>query len=198
HPGKRFNVMFMGTGEPLLNMENLCAAIELLNATEAFALGEKRITVSTIGFPDRIYALSKSPLKFSLAVSLNAVDEGLRKKIMPHSHGLTETLEAAERFAEARETRATLEYVLLAGVNDRPEDAGKLSALTAGRPFKINLIPFNEWKGSGFRRPSEQRIEDFVNRLLPKAPTVTVRRSRGRDINAACGQLKLCRKKKPY
>ncbi len=190
-PRKRFNIVFMGMGEPLLNIENVSRAIEILNAMDAFALGEKRITVSTLGFPDRIGALAASNLKFNLAVSLNATTESKRKKIMPQAGNLRKTLEAAEHFAVQRKTRVTLEYVLIGGFNDSPEDAKRLSSLTAGRPFKINIIPFNGWKGSEFREPSDQRINEFVRRLLPKAPAVTVRRSQGSDIDAACGQLRI-------
>lgn len=191
HPRRRYNIVFMGMGEPLLNTDNVCRAIEILNDMDAFALREKRITVSTIGIPDRIDTLTKSTLKFGLAVSLNATTDSKRKKIMPYASGLRKTLDASERFAAQRKSRVTVEYVLLAGFNDSPEDARRLSSLTRGRPFKINIIPFNEWKGSGFRKPSDERIDEFVKRLLPDAPAVTVRRSQGGDIDAACGQLRI-------
>ncbi len=187
--GRRFNIVLMGMGEPLLNTENVTRAIEILNSEHAFALGEKRITLSTIGFPGRITDLTGSSLKFGLAVSLNATTGEIRKKLMPASGDLYETLNAAEHFALKRKTRVTLEYVLISDVNDRDEDARRLVSLTAGRPFKINLIPLNEWSGCGFERPSEERIERFIRLLLPRAPAVTVRRSRGTDISAACGQL---------
>lgn len=188
---QRFNIVFMGMGEPLLNIDNVSRALEILNETDAFALREKRITLSTIGFPDKIIALSNYHLKFALAISLNATTDSLRKKIMPHACTIHKTLEAAETFAEKRGTRVSLEYVLLAGVNDRPEDAKRLVALTAKRPFKINLIPFNRWDGSQFRTPSDERIDRFVQTLLPQAPAVTVRRSQGKDIDAACGLLRV-------
>ncbi|MBN1163381.1 MAG: 23S rRNA (adenine(2503)-C(2))-methyltransferase RlmN [Candidatus Krumholzibacteriota bacterium] len=189
-PRRRLNIVFMGMGEPLLNLENVCPAIELLNEMDAFALGEKRITLSTIGFVEKILFLARSPLKFGLAVSLNATTNRVRKKIMPAAEDLSRTLDAAEKFALSRGTRSTLEYVLLRGVNDTPRDALRLAELTHGRPFKINLIPFNEWEGSGFKRPEEKRIEKFIGLLLPRSPAVTVRRSQGSDIDGACGQLK--------
>jgi 23S rRNA (adenine2503-C2)-methyltransferase len=189
-PRRRFNIVFMGMGEPLLNMENVVTALEILNAENAFALGEKRITVSTIGFPGKIVELGASGRAFGLAISLNATTDEVRKRLMPQSAGIDETLSAAERFAKARNARVTLEYVVIDGLNDTEQDAHRLAALTSGRPFKINLIPFNEWEGCGFRKPSEDRLEGFIRILLPRAPAVTVRRSQGRDISAACGQLR--------
>lgn len=189
-PRRRFNIVFMGMGEPFLNLENLTRAIEILNAADGFALKEKRITVSTIGFPGPITALAGTDLSFGLAVSLNASTNATRRMLMPKACDIDETLAACAGFAARRKTRVTLEYVLIAGVNDTGEDASRLAALTAGRPFKINIIPFNEWKGSPFRTPDEERLDRFIAILLPDAPAVTVRRSRGRDISAACGQLR--------
>jgi 23S rRNA (adenine2503-C2)-methyltransferase len=188
-PRRRFNIVFMGMGEPLLNMTNLKQALEILNAENGFALKEKRITVSTIGFIGGIRDLAGSNLSFGLAVSLNATTNRVRKKLMPRAHDLFVTLDEAEAFAVRRKTRVTLEYVIIDGVNDSVEDAARLAALTAGRPFKINIIPFNEWEGSPFKPPPEDRLERFITLLLPTAPAVTVRRSQGRDISAACGQL---------
>lgn len=187
----RFNIVFMGMGEPLLNPENLNTSLEILNSLDAFALGRKRITVSTIGIPAAIRRLTAGSFKFGLAVSLNATTDELRKRLMPGAYGIGETLDSAEDFARSRRMRATLEYVLLAGVNDAPEDARRLASLTHGRPFKINVIPFNEWESAPFSRPSEHRIDRFVGLLLPDAPAVTVRRSQGGDIAAACGQLRI-------
>jgi len=189
-PRKRFNIVFMGMGEPLLNLPNLTRALEILNAEDAFALREKRITVSTIGSPDMITQLAGSNLSFGLAISLNATTNRVRRKLMPGVFDLFETLDAGASFAVRRKTRVTLEYVLIDGVNDSDEDASRLAAMTAGRPFKINLIPFNEWEGSPFRTPPQGRLDHFIGLLLPGTPAVTVRRSRGRDINAACGQLR--------
>lgn len=194
-PRTRYNLVFMGMGEPLLNQGNVVRALETLNASDAFALGEKRITVSTVGIPETIRELAASALKFGLAISLNATTDETRRRLMPAAHGLIETLSAASEFAEKRKTRVTLEYVLLAGVNDSEEDARRLANLTAGKRYKINLIPFNEWEGCPYRRPSDKAIEAFIRPLLPRAPAVTVRRSQGRDIAAACGQLRMKRRK---
>jgi 23S rRNA (adenine2503-C2)-methyltransferase len=188
-PRRRYNIVFMGMGEPLLNVENVITALEILNAEDAFALGEKRITLSTIGFPHAIIELAPRGCAFGLAISLNATTDEVRARLMPQSLSIGETLSAARRFARERDTRVTLEYVLIDDVNDTADDAQRLAALTAGGPFKINLIPFNEWQGCPYRRPSEERIDAFIHILLPRAPAVTVRRSQGRDICAACGQL---------
>jgi 23S rRNA (adenine2503-C2)-methyltransferase len=190
-PRRRFNIVFMGMGEPFLNMDNLSRSIEILNSQDAFGLGEKRITLSTVGFPDRIRDLENTNLKFSLAISLNATTDRARRELMPSASDLEETIAAAEDFARSRRTRVTLEYVLISGLNDTDADAERFASMTSGRPFKINLIPFNEWEGCPLRRPSESRIERFVRILLPRAPAVTVRRSQGTDIDAACGQLRL-------
>lgn len=195
-PRTRFNIVFMGMGEPLLNIHQLTRSLEILNAEWGFGLGEKRITLSTIGIPEKVLELAKSPLRFSLALSLNATTDSVRRDLMPAARNIRETLEAATRFARARKSRVTIEYVLIEGVNDHDDDARRLADLTAGKPFKINLIPLNEWIGCSFKRPSEERIENFLRILLPTAPAVTVRRSQGTDIEAACGQLRL-RKREP-
>jgi 23S rRNA (adenine2503-C2)-methyltransferase len=192
-PRERFNIVFMGMGEPLLNLDNLTKALEIINSNDAFALGEKRVTVSSIGIPEAIGALAKTGLKFGLALSLNATTDEERARLMPAARPIDETLAAGIEFARARKTRVTIEYVLIEGVNDSPEDAERLARLTAGKPFKINLIPFNEWEGCRFRRPSDERLDGFIALLLPRAPAVTVRRSQGSDINAACGQLRASR-----
>ena len=189
-PRRRFNIVFMGMGDPLLNLGHLARAIGIINHPDGLALREKRLTVSTIGFPGPIRELAGSDLRFGLAVSLNATTDEARHRLMPGARDMIETLDAAEFFARARGERVTLEYVLLAGVNDSDADAGRLVELTAGRPFKINLIPFNEWEGCPFRRPDDDAVDRFAGLLLPRAPAVTVRRSRGGDIGAACGQLR--------
>ncbi|MBN2072123.1 MAG: 23S rRNA (adenine(2503)-C(2))-methyltransferase RlmN [Candidatus Krumholzibacteriota bacterium] len=194
-PRRRYNIVFMGMGDPLLNFENTGRAISVINEIDAFALGEKRITVSTAGFPEQIDSIAASPLKFGLAVSLNATNNEVRRRLMPAAGDVNEVLDAAERFAVRRKTRTTLEYILISGINDSREDALALSSMTEGRPFKINLIPFNEWNGCPFRRPSEKAIDSFIKLLLPRAPAVTVRRSQGNDIDAACGQLRMRRKR---
>jgi len=188
---KKVNVVFLGMGEPLLNFEALVQAIGVLNHPLGMNLGSKRITVSTSGFPDRIRRLADEGLRCSLAVSLNAPDEAKRRAIMPTASraGIAEILDAALYFVRSRDRRATLEYVMLAGVNTSDEDARALGSLAHGLPFKINLIPYNAGRSGTFRPTTEREIQRFIRVLLPLAPTVTVRRSRGADIDAACGQL---------
>jgi 23S rRNA (adenine2503-C2)-methyltransferase len=188
---KKVNVVFMGMGEPLLNYESLVGAIRLLNDPLGLNLGARRITVSTSGFPDRIRKLADEDIKCSLALSLNAPGDKARSELMPKASRapLSELIDAVKYFVRHKGRRATLEYVMLAGVNTSDDDADALSLLTAGLPVKINLIPYNPGRTGSFRPVGEREIQRFVRKLLPGAPAVTIRRSRGNDIDAACGQL---------
>jgi 23S rRNA (adenine2503-C2)-methyltransferase len=190
-PSHKINVVFMGMGEPLLNLPSVIAAIRVMNDPQGLNLGGKRITVSTSSFPDRIRELADSDAECSLAVSLNAPNDEKRRALMPKASHFTieELLDAARYFVRSGRRRATLEYVLIPGHTMDDEDADQLGALSRGQPFKVNLIPYNPGRKDPFRRPTEAEIDRFVSRLLPVAPTVTVRRSRGVDIDAACGQL---------
>jgi 23S rRNA (adenine2503-C2)-methyltransferase len=199
---KKVNVVFMGMGEPLLNLDSLIRAIRILNDPDGLNLGAKRITVSTSGFPDQIRLLADAEVKCSLALSLNATTDGKRRELMPNAskRPIKELLDAARYFVQQKGRRATLEYVMLKGLNTSGEDATRLGRISRGLPFKINLIPYNPGRTGRFRSPSERDIQQFVKKLLPLAPTVTIRRSRGADIDAACGQLwtrSLERKKYP-
>lgn len=188
---KKVNVVFMGMGEPLLNFDSLVRAIRTLNDPDGLNLGAKRITVSTSGFPDQIRLLADAGVKCSLALSLNATTDGDRRGLMPSAskRPIDELLDAARYFVRQKGRRATLEYVMLRGVNTSGEDALRLGRLSRGLPFKINLIPYNPGRTGRFQSPSEREIQQFVKKLLPLAPAVTIRRSRGADIDAACGQL---------
>ncbi len=198
---KKVNVVFMGMGEPMLNYDAVVGAIRVLNDPLGLDLGARRITVSTSGFPDRIRKLAEEDIRCSLALSLNAPGDKSRSKLMPKASrsSVSELLDAVEYFVRHKNRRATLEYVMLGGVNTSDEDAVALSRLTAGLPVKINLIPYNPGRTGTFRAVSEREIQQFVKKLIPKAPAVTVRRSRGNDIDAACGQLwtQTLGKKKP-
>jgi 23S rRNA (adenine2503-C2)-methyltransferase len=201
-PGRKVNVVFMGMGEPLLNLEALVAAIRVMNDPLGLNLGSKRITVSTSSFPQRIRELADSDAECSLALSLNAPGDETRRRLMPKAarFSIPELLEAARYFARAGKRRVTLEYVLIPGVNMSDADADQLGALSRGQPFKLNLIPYNPGRKDPFPCPDEAAIDRFAARLLPVAPAVTVRRSRGVDIDAACGQLwnlSLAEKRKP-
>ncbi len=199
---QKINVVFMGMGEPLLNLPSVVDAIRVMNDPLGLDLSAKRITVSTSSFPERIVELADAGVECSLALSLNAPNDEKRRELMPKaSHfSIRELLDAARYFARDRRRRVTLEYVLIKGRNMGDVDADQLGALAREQPFKINLIPYNPGRHDPFERPTEADIDRFVQRLLPVAPAVTVRRSRGVDIDAACGQLwnqYLAEKKKP-
>jgi 23S rRNA (adenine2503-C2)-methyltransferase len=190
-PSEKINVVFMGMGEPLLNLPSVIESIRVMNDSLGLDLSGKRITVSTSSFPERIRELADSEADCSLALSLNAPNDELRRELMPKaSHfSIQELLDAARYFVRDGRRRVTLEYVLIKGRNMSSANADELAALASGQPFKLNLIPYNPGRHSEYERPSEDDIDRFVARLLPTAPTVTVRRSRGVDIDAACGQL---------
>lgn len=188
---KKINVVFMGMGEPLLNFDAVVASIRTLNDPLGLNLGSRRITVSTSSFPDRIRTLADTDVRCSLALSLNAPDNDTRRTLMPKASRFTieELIDAARYFVSRGRRRVTLEYVLLRGFNTADEDADRLGRLVRGEPFKLNLIPYNPVREGEFERISDSEIDRFVKRVLPSAPAVTVRRSRGVDIDAACGQL---------
>ncbi len=183
-------VVFMGMGEPFLNPDGVIGALEVLFER----VSPRRVTVSTSGITpafERFAALARRP---NLAVSLNAADEETRTKIMPitRTYPLAGLLAAMRRWPLESRRRITVEYVLIAGVNDPPEDAARLARLLTGIPVKVNLIPLNEDPVylPGWKRPDEPAIGRFVERLARAHLTATVRRSRGPDASAACGQLK--------
>ena len=185
------NLVFMGMGEPLHNLDNLMAAFELLTDAKGLALSPKRITVSTSGLVsgiDRLGAFKKRP---RLAVSLNGTTDDYRSKIMPVNRvwNLASLMDALSRFPLQTNERITLEYVLLKGVTDALEDGHRLVDLASRFPSKVNLIPFNPHEGSGFEAPDEGRISELCQLLSDAGVIVSVRRSRGQDIGGACGQL---------
>lgn len=185
------NVVLMGMGEPLLNYENVTRALVELNRDHGLCIGARKLTVSTAGVPDRVREFARFPLQARLAVSLNGADDETRTRLMPVNRRwpLAELVPAVREFVEVRGKRVTFEYVLVAGVNDRGQDALRLAALLHGLPCKVNLIPFNPFKGCDLAAPDPATVDRFRDLLLPRLPAVTVRRSRGRDILAACGQL---------
>jgi 23S rRNA (adenine2503-C2)-methyltransferase len=185
------NLVFMGMGEPLANMEALSEAIRrLTNKSWGLGWSPRRITVSTAGLATRLKDIA--PLGVNLAVSLNATTEDQRARLMPavtKVASLKTLLAACRRYPLAPTRRLTFEYVLLAGVNDHADDALRLTKLVRGIACKINVIPFNEFPGSPFRRPSERDISTFQAILRQANLDVFVRKSRGRDVLGACGQL---------
>jgi 23S rRNA (adenine2503-C2)-methyltransferase len=187
------NVVLMGMGEPLLNYEEVLRATRLMRLEHGPAIGGRKITVSTAGYVPGIDRLSREDLNLGLAVSLNATTDELRSRLMPinRRYRIAELLAAARQFFERRGRRVTFEYVLLSGVNDADEDAHRLAELTRDVPCKLNLIPYNEPRSDPpFRRPPAERIARFRQLLESLSPrAVTLRESRGQDIDAACGQL---------
>ena len=192
------NVVMMGMGEPLLNYDNVVQALRIMRLEGGAAVGGRRITVSTAGYVPGIRRLAADDLNVGLAISLNATTDEQRSAIMPINgkFPIAELLEAAGEYFSKRGRRVTFEYVLMKGVTDTDGDARRLAQLTRGTPCKINLIPYNELADSGetageiFRRPDDERVTRFKQLLSSQtANTVTVRYSRGRDIEAACGQL---------
>jgi len=187
----RFNLVFMGMGEPLANYEAVVGAVRILHDERGLNLGARRITVSTSGVIPGIRRLAEEGLQIGLALSLHATDDDLRDRLVPINKRwpIAELIEAARFYGEKSGRRVTLEYTLMAGVNDRPEDAQRLAALARSLPSKINLIPYNPVPGLSWKRPSREAVEGFVHRLYPVAPAVTVRHTMGGEIWAACGQL---------
>jgi 23S rRNA (adenine2503-C2)-methyltransferase len=192
-PSRRLtHIVYMGMGEPLANYAATVKSLRLLTDPRAFGLSPRRITVSTVGLVRAIEKLARESLRVNLAISLHATDNGVRDRLMPVNKGfaIEELLAACRRFPLPFRRRMTFEYVLLDGVNDMAEDARRLARLLKGIRAKVNLIPFNDWDGSGFARPPLPRILGFQSVLLEQGITATVRWSKGEDIGAACGQLR--------
>ena len=186
-----FNIVLMGMGEPLHNYDNTMKALRMLHAQEGLAISPRRITLSTVGIVPGLERLAREPLMPNLAISLHATTEQQRTALVPPNakYSLAAILDACRRFPLKKRSRITFEYVLLNGVNDTPEDARRLAKLLSGIKSKVNLIPLNAAPGIPFERPSDTRIDRFAQILADRHLTVSVRKSRGRDIRAACGQL---------
>ena len=184
------NLVFMGMGEPLDNLDNLCVALEHILGDHGLQMSQRRVTVSTVGLLDRLAELGRRT-PAALAVSLNASNDELRSKLMPVNKRfpLAQLKEALQAYPLKPTRRITLEYVLLAGVNDQPEHARELAKWVHGLKCKVNLIAFNPHPEAEFGRPDDAAIEKFQQILLEKHITALLRASRGSDISAACGQL---------
>ena len=191
-PLKLTNIVLMGMGEPLANYRNVVAALNLLTDTAAgFAFAGRRITLSTAGLVPRLSAVGQETT-VNLAVSLNATENRTRNRLMPINkrYPIEQLLDACRRYPLRPHRRITFEYILIKGVNDSDEDAHRLVRLLRPVKAKVNLIPFNAYPGSEYQRPEETVIERFQQILLQKNYTVIIRRSKGSDISAACGQLR--------
>ena len=186
-----FNIVLMGMGEPLHNYDNTMKALRMLHAEEGLSISPRRITLSTVGIVPGLDRLAREPLMPNLAISLHATTEEQRTALVPPNakYSLAAVLDACRRFPLKKRSRITFEYVLLNGVNDTPEDARRLATLLWGIKAKVNLIPLNAAPGIPFERPSDARVDRFAQILAERHLTVSVRKSRGRDIRAACGQL---------
>jgi 23S rRNA (adenine2503-C2)-methyltransferase len=188
---KKFNIVLMGMGEPLHNYDETMRALRILNDEHGLAVSPRRVTLSTVGLLPALEKLAREPLMPNLAISLHAPNDRLREELVPlnKKYGVEEIIAACKRFPLSKRSRITFEYVLLAGVNDSPDDARQLAKLLAGVKSKVNLIPLNAAPGIPFERPSDQAIDQFARILADRGMLVSVRKSRGRDIRAACGQL---------
>jgi 23S rRNA (adenine2503-C2)-methyltransferase len=185
------NIVFMGMGEPLHNFENVVKACQILLDQDGLGFSKRKVTVSTSGLVPAIEELGKR-VDISLAISLNASNDEQRSKIMPVNKkwNIEALLNACRNYPLGSHRRITFEYVLLKDFNDSLEDAARVYTLLKGIPSKVNLIPFNEHSGSEFKRPTDETIQKFQKFLVDRKVTATIRVSKGRDILAACGQLR--------
>lgn len=184
------NVVFMGMGEPLLNLDAVVGAVQSLN--QDVGIGMRSLTISTVGIPGRIRQLAEHQLQITFAVSLHASNQQLREKLIPSAKGypLEILLEECREYVQATNRRVTFEYVVLAGLNDLPEHAIELAGHLRGFQSHVNLIPYNPISEVDYQRPTGKRIQDFVDALEKQHIAVSVRRSRGLEKDAACGQLR--------
>ncbi len=194
HTGERVdNLVFMGMGEPLANFSNLVKAIEILNAEWGIGIGARHMTVSTSGLAPQIHKLADFPLQIRLAISLHGASDPVRNEIMPvnRKYPLAELFEALEAWNAKRKQFLTFEFILIEDVNDSLDQARMLAKRARSVNAKVNLIPYNTVDGLPWKRPSEQRQDAFLEVLTSAGVTATLRREKGHDIAAACGQLRL-------
>lgn len=194
-PAEKFvnNLVIMGMGEPLANFSNLLAALKILNAPWGGGIGARKITISTSGLAPQIRQLADEPLQFRLAISLHGATDEVRNKIMPvnRKYPLRELTAACEHYQAKKGRMITFEYILIAGVNDSLDQAPPLAQLARKLNAKVNLIPYNKVQGLPWERPSESAQEQFAAALKSLDVAATLRREKGHDIDAACGQLRL-------
>ncbi|NPA40432.1 MAG: 23S rRNA (adenine(2503)-C(2))-methyltransferase RlmN [Thermodesulfobacteria bacterium] len=185
------NIVFMGMGEPLLNYENLLKALKILAHPKGFNYSKKRLTVSTVGIIEKIKKLAKD-FPTALAISLHAPFDDLRRELIPIAvrYSVKDLIEVCREFPRIKNSRITVEYVLLRGINTDLKCAKRLAELLKGKVFKVNLIPFNPHPELPFERPTEEEIEAFQRYLLDRGILTTIRKSKGLNIRAACGQLR--------
>lgn len=186
------HVVVMGMGEPLANLDNLLGALDEATSKTGLGIGARHVTISTVGLPERIRQLADRGKSYHLAVSLHAPDDELRTRIVPTNDkiGLASILASADYFLEKTGRQVTFEYVLLGGINDGLDHGMALGRLLQGRGAHVNLIPFNDVEGLPYRRPSSQALADFQEALRRVGVSVKVRKRKGAQIDAACGQLR--------
>lgn len=187
------NLVIMGMGEPLANYDHLMKALQILNASWGRGIGARKITISTSGLAPQIRRLAEEPAQYRLAISLHGATDEIRGQIMPvnRKHPLKELTAACEYYQERKGRMITLEYILIAGVNDGLDQAKPLAALARRLHAKVNLIPYNQVDGLAWERPDEAAQERFWRALEREKVSATLRREKGHDIDAACGQLRL-------
>jgi len=187
------NIVFMGMGEPLANFENLMRAITIINAPWGIGLGARHITVSTSGLAPRIRDFADQPLQIRLAISLHGATDEVRQQIMPvnRKYNIATLLDACAYYRQRKKQRLTFEYILINGVNDTEEQAQALALHAMRLDAKVNLIPYNKVEGLPWDRPSIRRQDTFLEILRRRQVDATIRREKGHDIDAACGQLRL-------
>jgi 23S rRNA (adenine2503-C2)-methyltransferase len=185
------NIVLMGMGEPLLNLDNVCKALILMADPEGVAISPRHITLSTVGIVPKIYELAKAPVVPNLAISLSATTDEVRSQLMPinKKYPIRELLEACARFPLRPRQRITFEYVLIDRINDTDEDARRLVKLLSHIRSKVNLLPLNLGKSNILQPSSFERIKCFQEILVSRGISTFIRRPRGADIYAACGQL---------
>jgi 23S rRNA (adenine2503-C2)-methyltransferase len=192
-PSERLtNIVVMGMGEPLANLDNLLESLDIAGDKNGLGIGARHITISTVGLPVKMRRLAESGKQYHLAVSLHAPNDTLRTTIVPTNEqtGIDEILAAADEFFEKTGRQVTYEYVVLGGLNDSPHEARELATLLQGRKAHINLIPFNNVEGLPYKRPTPEALDKFVAILRQSGLSVKVRKRKGSEIDAACGQLR--------
>jgi 23S rRNA (adenine2503-C2)-methyltransferase len=186
------HIVVMGMGEPLANLDNLLEALEVAGDPKGLGIGARHVTISTVGLPAKIKRLAEVGRQYHLAVSLHAPNDALRARIVPTNDktGIPAILDAADEFFRTTGRQVTYEYVVLGGLNDRADHARELARLLAGRKAHVNLIPWNDVEGLPYRRPKDGDLTNFIETLRRSGVSVKVRKRKGSEIDAACGQLR--------
>lgn len=186
------HIVVMGMGESLANLDQLIPALDMICSPKGLGISQRRVTISTVGLPDKIHKLAELDRQYPLAISLHAANPTLRDKLIPVNQrvGLQAVMDAADAYFERTGRQITYEYILLGGVNDRPEDARDLVKLLKGRKAHVNLIPYNPVDELIWKAPESANVLAFRDHLKSGGLSVTIRKRRGRDIDAACGQLR--------